>query len=125
MSSSPDEMTRGVPISVPQVISCLTAFGPSSDGVGEGRSGTSEKVPGGERGRSMYRIIRVRAQRNEISAVYVHGVPDIAASIRLLVGLGGADELREKFVDSSCSGNRVLLCRTTLGFGVATALVEG
>lgn len=124
MSSSPDEMTRGVPISVPQVISCLTAFGPSSEGVGEGRSGTNEKVPGGERGRSIYNI-NVRVHRNDILAIYVHGVPDIAASIRLLVGLGGADELREKFVDSSCSGNRVLLCRTTLGFGVATALVEG
>lgn len=125
MSSSPDEMTRGVPVRVPQVISCLIAFGPSSEGVGEGRSGTSEKVPGGERGRSTHIMINVGMQTNDKCVMDVHGVPEIAASIRLLVGLSGVDELRVKFVDSSCSGNRVLLCRTTLGFGFVTALVEG
>jgi hypothetical protein len=42
--SSDCERTRGVALSVPQVMSCLTAFGPSSEGVGEGRLGTSEKL---------------------------------------------------------------------------------
>lgn len=35
---------RGVALSVPHVINCLTAAGPSSDGVGEGIEGTSGKV---------------------------------------------------------------------------------
>lgn len=34
---------RGVPARVPQVINCLTAAGPSSDGVGDGSEGTYEK----------------------------------------------------------------------------------
>lgn len=34
---------RGVAFSVPHVISCLTACGPNSDGVGEGIEGTSAK----------------------------------------------------------------------------------
>lgn len=38
------ESTRGVPVSVPQVISCLTASGPNSEGVGEGMLGTREKL---------------------------------------------------------------------------------
>ena len=38
--SSGCDRTRGVPASVPQVISCLTAAGPSSEGVGDGREGT-------------------------------------------------------------------------------------
>jgi hypothetical protein len=38
-SSDCDRM-RGVPARVPQVISCLTAAGPSSDGVGDGSEGT-------------------------------------------------------------------------------------
>jgi len=38
-SSDCDRM-RGVPASVPQVINCLTAAGPSSDGVGDGSEGT-------------------------------------------------------------------------------------
>lgn len=51
--SSDCEMMRGVALSVPHVISCFTAAGPSSDGVGEGRFGTSEKLfMVGERGRS-------------------------------------------------------------------------
>lgn len=46
-SSDCDRM-RGVPARVPQVISCLTAAGPSSDGVGDGSAGTYEKllIPG-------------------------------------------------------------------------------
>lgn len=51
--SSLCEMMRGVAFSVPHVISCLTAAGPSSDGVGEGRFGTREKFfRVGELGRS-------------------------------------------------------------------------
>jgi len=38
-SSDCDRM-RGVPARVPQVMSCLTAAGPSSDGVGDGSEGT-------------------------------------------------------------------------------------
>jgi hypothetical protein len=38
--SSDCERMRGVPARVPQVMSCLTAAGPSSDGVGDGRAGT-------------------------------------------------------------------------------------
>lgn len=42
---SPDcDRMRGVALSVPQVMSCLIAVGPSSEGVGEGRSGTNEKL---------------------------------------------------------------------------------
>lgn len=46
--SSDCERMRGVPARVPQVISCLTAAGPSSDGVGDGSEGTYEKllIPG-------------------------------------------------------------------------------
>lgn len=49
--SSDCDMIRGVALSVPHVISCLTAAGPSSAAVGEGRSGTREK-PVGDLGRS-------------------------------------------------------------------------
>jgi len=38
--SSGCERMRGVPARVPQVISCLTAAGPSSEGVGDGSEGT-------------------------------------------------------------------------------------
>lgn len=34
------ERMRGVPVRVPRVMSCLTAAGPSWEGVGEGREGT-------------------------------------------------------------------------------------
>lgn len=36
-----EEMIRGVAFNVPQVMSCLTAAGPRSSGVGEGIAGTS------------------------------------------------------------------------------------
>lgn len=42
-----------------------------------------------------------------------HGVPAMAASIRLLVGLGGSDSGRDGA--SSCSGNLVLLYLMTFG----------
>jgi hypothetical protein len=42
--SSDRERMRGVAFRVPQVISCFTATGPSSDGVGEGMVGTNEKL---------------------------------------------------------------------------------
>jgi hypothetical protein len=38
---SSEEIIRGVASSVPQVMSCLTAAGPSSSGVGEGIAGTN------------------------------------------------------------------------------------
>ena len=52
-AGSSEEMIRGVALSVPHVMSCLTAAGPSSEGVGEGTEGRREKpLPVGERGRS-------------------------------------------------------------------------
>ena len=42
--SSDWERIRGVALSVPHVISCLTASGPNSEGVGEGILGTSENL---------------------------------------------------------------------------------
>lgn len=54
IGSSDWDKTRGVPVSVPQVTSCLTACGPSSEGVGDGIEGTSEKLPVvGDFGRSV------------------------------------------------------------------------
>lgn len=38
--SSDCDIIRGVALSVPHVINCFTAVGPSSDAVGEGRLGT-------------------------------------------------------------------------------------
>jgi len=97
--SSDWERMRGVARRVPKVISCLTAAGPSSEGVGDGIEGTSEKpLSVGDFGR--------------------YGVPVMAASIRLRVGLGGAD------IDldgaSSCSGSRVFVCLTVLGGPLAS-----
>ena len=40
--SSDWDRTRGVAFSVPQVINCFTAAGPSSDGVGDGTEGTRD-----------------------------------------------------------------------------------
>jgi len=40
-AGSSEEIIRGVASSVPQVMSCLTAAGPSSSGVGEGIAGTN------------------------------------------------------------------------------------
>ena len=55
-ASSDCERIRGVALSVPHVISCLTASGPSSEGVGEGIVGTSEKLSiAGVFGRSVKR----------------------------------------------------------------------
>ena len=51
--SSLCERMRGVPISVPTVMSCFMASGPSSEGVGEGKAGTYEKwLMPGDLGRS-------------------------------------------------------------------------
>jgi len=92
--SSDCERTRGVALSVPHVISCLTASGPNCDGVGEGIDGTRESTfPVGDLGR--------------------YGVPAMAASIRLRVGLGGAEIDCEGV--SSCSGRRVLPYLIILG----------
>lgn len=40
-AGSSEEMIRGVAFRVPQVMSCLTAVGPNSSGVGEGMAGTN------------------------------------------------------------------------------------
>lgn len=105
------ERMRGVALSVPHVISCLTAAGPSSDGVGEGMLGMKEKLfIVGDLGRSMATLaFEVRQGIWDLQ-----GVPVMAAFIRLRVGLGGAEVLRES-VDSSCSGRRVLLYLMALG----------
>jgi hypothetical protein len=105
---------RGVAFRVPHVISCFMAAGPSSEGVGEGIVGTKEKsLIVGDRGWSVQWGLGII-----ISMRYIwkslHGVPAMAASIRLRVGLGGADMLRGS-VDSSCSGRRVLPCLMTFG----------
>jgi len=42
--SSDCDIMRGVALSVPQVINCFTAAGPSSSGVGDGKFGTNEKL---------------------------------------------------------------------------------
>jgi hypothetical protein len=60
-SSSSWEMMRGVPSSVPVVISCRTADGPSSEGVGDGKAGTKEKeLTVGDLGRSVRSVKVVR-----------------------------------------------------------------
>lgn len=41
-AGSSEEIIRGVALSVPHVMSCLTAAGPSSEGVGEGIVGRRE-----------------------------------------------------------------------------------
>lgn len=57
--SSDWDRIRGVAFSVPHVMSCFIAVGPSSDGVGEGTEGTSEKLsPVGDLGRSKHRVKR-------------------------------------------------------------------
>lgn len=95
MSGSSEDMIRGVAFSVPHVMSCCTAEGPSSDGVGEGTLGTKEKLLFvGERGRSGHSnesIVQMTYY------VHVHGVPAIAALILLRVGLGGSDTEEEEF----------------------------
>lgn len=48
--SSDVEIMRGVALRVPQVISCLTAAGPSSEGVGDGIVGTRENECVGDLG---------------------------------------------------------------------------
>jgi len=86
---------RGVAFRVPHVMSCFTAAGPNSEGVGEGIVGTKENLLiVGDLGR--------------------YGAPAIAASIRLRVGLGGSEMLRES-VDSLCSSRRVLPYLITFG----------
>ena len=45
--SSDWDKTRGVALRVPHVISCFTAAGPSSDGVGDGTEGTKEWTSSG------------------------------------------------------------------------------
>ena len=89
--SSDWDIIRGVAFNVPQVISCFTAAGPSSAAVGEGRLGTSKKLVG-DLGRSEENGYK----KNELPKwEHLREVPVIAASIRLLVGLGGEEWLCE------------------------------
>lgn len=111
---------RGVALRVPHVMSCFTAAGPSSDAVGEGMFGTREKLlEVGDLGRSVMTRVNILYMRYGIDCL--QGVPEIAALIRLRVGLGGADIAREDEGDSSCPGRRVLLCLIDLGSPVASA----
>lgn len=122
-TSSGFDMTRGVAPNVPQVISSLTAAGPSSAGVGEGTFGTSLKPPlDGDVGRSAANISRSRQRRNK---PYLQGAPAIAASILLLVGLGGAEAPRDTVLECSCSGRRVLPYLMTLGSGFSSPSFGG
>lgn len=113
-AGSSEEIIRGVAFNVPQVMSCWTADGPNSSGVGEGMAGTSPNpLLLGELGlsKSKYREWR-ETRRNQGHA---HGTPAIAASTLLRVGLGGSDRLEG--VDSSCSDNLVFPCLILLGSG--------
>lgn len=101
-------MIRGVAFKVPHVMSCLTAFEPIWSAVGEGTLGTSGKV--GDFGRSA----RTKLKDRNVMGMSLHGVPSMAASIRLWVGLEGTERLCF-WLSMSCSGRRVLLCLTTLG----------
>lgn len=97
-------------LSVPQVISCFTAAGPSSAAVGDGRLGTSGKLVG-ELGRSKskskddYKMV-------ELLEKHLQEVPLMAASIRLLVGLGGEGEVE---VERSVVDKRVFPCLIVFG----------
>lgn len=58
--SSERDSIRGVALSVPHVMSCLTAAGPSWSGVGDGRLGISEELSVvGDRGLSIEGSVRV------------------------------------------------------------------
>ena len=116
-AGSSEEMIRGVASNVPQVISCLTAAGPNSSGVGEGIAGTNPNpLFLGELGLSVMEMSSVRAKKRG-NRGHIHGTPAIAASIRLRVGLGGSE--RQEDVDSSCSGNLVFPCFMLPGSGGA------
>lgn len=68
--SSDEERILGVAVRVPHVMSCLTAAGPSWEGVGDGTAGTSEKLLiVGDFGRSVERGMR-RNTRNRYLATY-------------------------------------------------------
>jgi len=106
LGSSVSLIILGVELRVPHVIKCFTAAGPSSAGLGEGILGTSENPCfWGDLGGS----IGGKHQVKEIQPISSQGVPVIAASIRLLVGLGGAEIELESPTLCSCSGNRVLV----------------
>ena len=57
----------------------------------------------------------VSGGKKEGTSGHIHGTPAIAASILLLVGLGGSERLAD--VDSSCSGSLVFPCLMILGSG--------
>lgn len=108
-ASEDDESIRGVAPSVPHVMSCLTAAGPSCSGVGEGMAGRRPKPAfEGERGWSISPTERWSVNLSSIMRYIcnIHGVPAMAASIRLRVGLGGS-EILDDDGPSCCSGRRV------------------
>lgn len=120
--SSDCDIIRGVAFKVPQVISCLTAAGPSSAAVGEGRLGTREKLLiVGDLGRSV--TIYVSTVGYEVRLEILHGVPWMAASILLRVGLGGAEIEPDR--ESSCSRRRVLPYMIVLGSPLASRMLVG
>ena len=107
-------------------MSCLTAAGPNSDGVGDGTEGTSEcRSFVGDLGRSVDSNRQLPAQHTKTTRGRIHGVPAMAASTLLRVGLGGADS--EWSGLSSCSGSRVFPCLIAFGgpFASSAALAFG
>lgn len=109
LGSSSSRMIRGVPSSVPHVMSSFIASGPSLLGSGEGRASTNPYPP-----------------TLGVSSIFRwYGVPDMAAPIRLRVGLGGTDAEE----DSDWEGRRVAECvtrpRSGPGRGVPSAVTAG
>lgn len=104
-SCSGRDNIRGVASRVPHVINCFTASGPNCSGVGFGWVGISASISLrlGDFGRSMKEIqnMKMCGWLDD-----VQGVPLIAASILLRVGLGGS-ESPDEFALCSCSTSRV------------------
>ena len=114
-ASEDEESIRGVAPSVPHVMSCLTAAGPSSSGVGEGTAGRRPKpLFEGERGWSIKRIYSQSMKELPPVDCNIQGVPAMAASMRLRVGLGGSETLDDDG-PSLCSGRRVFAYLMLLG----------
>src|SRR5882672_4991278 len=63
---------RGVAFRVPQVMSCFTAAGPSSEGVGDGIVGTREKLfIVGDLGRSDEQLRQYRIRERRVDQTYM------------------------------------------------------
>lgn len=108
VESSPPEMMRGVARRVPSVMSSFMPCGPSCEGEGDGTASTNPKpriFGESERETSVDSQASMLCPSYE-GTVYLQGVPDIAAAMRLRVGLGGS--LEDPSTPSFCSGNLVL-----------------